>query len=98
MAYGIIGLLENVFGVTTDLSLLELADFNQPLLKLLSREATGTFTHCVTVGNLAEAAADTIGANALLARVGSYYQTLGNSPNRNISLKTKPSTTTGTIN
>ncbi len=77
MAYGIIGLLENVFGVTTDLSLLELADFNQPLLKLLSREATGTFTHCVTVGNLAEAAADTIGANALLARVGSYYHDIG---------------------
>lgn len=77
LTYGIIGLLENIFGITTDLSLLELADFNQPLLKLLSREATGTFTHCVTVGNLAEAAADTIGANALLARVGSYYHDIG---------------------
>ncbi|MFA4921492.1 MAG: HDIG domain-containing metalloprotein [Candidatus Neomarinimicrobiota bacterium] len=77
LAYGIIGLLENIFGITTDLTLLELADFNHPLLKLLSREATGTFTHCVTVGNLAEAAADTIGANALLARVGSYYHDIG---------------------
>jgi len=77
LTYGIIGFLETIFGITTDLSLLELADFNHPLLKLLSREATGTFTHCVTVGNLAEAAADTIGANALLARVGSYYHDIG---------------------
>ncbi|HPD26186.1 MAG TPA: HDIG domain-containing protein [Candidatus Marinimicrobia bacterium] len=77
LAYGIIGLLENLFGITTDLSLLELADFNQPLLKLLSHEATGTFTHSVTVGNLAEAAADAIGANALLARIGSYYHDIG---------------------
>lgn len=76
-AYGLIGLLEKPFGITTDLTLLELADFNHPLLKLLSREATGTFTHCVTVGNLAEAAADAIGANALLARVGAYYHDIG---------------------
>jgi len=66
-----------VFGITTDLTLLELADFNHPLLKALSKEATGTFTHCVTVGNLAEAAADAVGANALLARVGAYYHDIG---------------------
>ncbi len=77
LTYGMIGLLEKPFGITTDLTLLELADFNHPLLKLLSREATGTFTHCVTVGNLAEAAADAIGANALLARVGAYYHDIG---------------------
>lgn len=77
LTYGIIGLFESAFGITTDLSLLELADFNHPLLKLLSREATGTFTHSVTVGNLSEAAADAIGANALLARVGSYYHDVG---------------------
>lgn len=77
LTYGIIGLLETLFGITTDLKLLELADFNHPLLKLLSKEATGTFTHCVTVGNLAEAAADAIGANALLARVGAYYHDIG---------------------
>ena len=77
LAYGLIGLLEVAFGITTDLTLLELADFNHPLLKLLSREATGTFTHSVTVGNLAEAAADAIGANALLARVGAYYHDIG---------------------
>ncbi|MDD5765547.1 MAG: HDIG domain-containing protein [Candidatus Marinimicrobia bacterium] len=77
LAYGTIGLFEGAFGITTDLTLLELADFNHPALKLLSKEATGTFTHCVTVGNLAEAAADTIGANALLARVGAYYHDIG---------------------
>ena len=76
-AYGLISLLEVLFGITTDLTLLELADFNHPLLKALSREATGTFTHCVTVGNLAEAAADAVGANALLARVGAYYHDIG---------------------
>jgi hypothetical protein len=80
LTYGIIGLFESAFGITTDLSLLELADFNHPLLKLLSREATGTFTHSVTVGNLSEAAADAIGANALLARVGSYYHDVGKIP------------------
>ena len=76
-AYGLISMLEAASGITTDLTLLELADFNHPLLKTLSKEATGTFTHCVTVGNLAEAGADAIGANALLARVGAYYHDIG---------------------
>lgn len=77
LAYGMISLLEVIFGITTDLTLLELADFNHPVLKLLSKEATGTFTHSITVGNLAEAAADAVGANALLARVGAYYHDIG---------------------
>ncbi|MBL7066292.1 MAG: HDIG domain-containing protein [Candidatus Marinimicrobia bacterium] len=77
LTYGIISLLEGIFGITTDLTLLELADFNHPLLKSLSKEATGTFTHSVTVGNLAEAAADAVGANALRARVGAYYHDIG---------------------
>ncbi|MCG2715820.1 MAG: HDIG domain-containing protein [Candidatus Marinimicrobia bacterium] len=77
LTYGIISLLEGIFGITTDLTLLELADFNHPLLKSLSKEATGTFTHSVTVGNLAEAAADTVGTNALRARVGAYYHDIG---------------------
>jgi len=77
ITYGIIGLVKTIFGITTDLALLELTDFNHPLLKLLSKNATGTFTHSVTVGNLSEAAADAIGANALLARVGSYYHDIG---------------------
>jgi putative nucleotidyltransferase with HDIG domain len=77
LAYGMISILEVIFGITTDLTLLELADFNHPVLKLLSKEATGTFTHSITVGNLAEAAADAVGANALLARVGAYYHDIG---------------------
>lgn len=77
LTYGIISLLEGIFGITTDLTLLELADFNHPLLKSLSKEATGTFTHSVIVGNLAEAAADAVGANALRARVGAYYHDVG---------------------
>jgi len=77
IAYGAIGLIETAFGITTDLTLLELSDFNHPLLKMLTRKATGTFTHSITVGNLAEAAADAVGANSLLARVGSYYHDIG---------------------
>ncbi|MBN2279369.1 MAG: HDIG domain-containing protein [Candidatus Marinimicrobia bacterium] len=77
LTYGFIGLLEKPFDLTTDLTLLELADFNHPLLKRLSKNAPGTFAHCIQVGNLAEAAADAVGANALLARVGSYYHDVG---------------------
>ena len=57
--------------------MLELADFNHPLLKRLQKNAQGTFAHCIQVGNLAEAAADAVGANALLARVGAYYHDVG---------------------
>jgi len=77
LTYGFIGLIEKPFDLTTDLTLLELADFNHPLLKRLSKNAPGTFAHCIQVGNLAEAAADAVGANALLARVGSYYHDVG---------------------
>ena len=80
LTYGMIGLFEVIFGITTDLTLLELADFNHPLLKMLSKEATGSFTHSITVGNLAEAAADAVGANALLARIGAYYHDIGKTP------------------
>ncbi len=77
LTYGLIGVIEKPFDITTDLTLLELADFNHPLLKRLSKNAPGTFAHCIQVGNLAEAAADAVGANALLARVGSYYHDVG---------------------
>ncbi len=73
----IVGLFEKVFDVTTDVTLLELSDLNHPLLKKLSMEAPGTFHHSMVVGNLAEAAAKEIGANSLLARVGSYYHDVG---------------------
>ncbi len=77
MVYGLIGVLEVIFGITTNLTLLELSDFNHPLLRRLSREANGTFSHSIVVGNLVEAAANAIGANSLLARVGAYYHDIG---------------------
>jgi cyclic-di-AMP phosphodiesterase PgpH len=63
--------------VTTDLTLLELSDTNRPLVKELSTRAPGTFNHAIQVANLAEAAADAIGANALQARVGALYHDIG---------------------
>lgn len=77
LAYGLIGLFEIGFGVTTDLTLLELLDFNNPLLKRLQQEANGTFNHSVVVGNLAEGCADAVGAHSLLCRVGAYYHDIG---------------------
>ncbi|MEM8489056.1 MAG: HDIG domain-containing metalloprotein, partial [Bacteroidota bacterium] len=68
---------ERAFDITTDLTLLELSDTNRPLLKELSLRAPGTFNHTLQVANLAEAAADAIGANALLARVGALYHDVG---------------------
>ncbi|WP_420457419.1 HD family phosphohydrolase [Rubrivirga sp.] len=69
--------MEKVFGVTTDMTLLELSDTNRTLLKKLSMQAPGTFNHSLQVANLAEAAADAIGANALRARVGALYHDIG---------------------
>ena len=69
--------MERVFGVTTDMTLLELSDTNRPLLKKLSMQAPGTFNHSLQVANLAEAAADSIDANALRARVGALYHDIG---------------------
>ncbi len=69
--------LEAVFNTTTDYSLLEMADPDQPLLKRLSIEATGTFQHSLLVGNLAEVGAKAIGANSLQARIMGYYHDIG---------------------
>lgn len=74
---GLMIMLERIFGITTSLSLLELSDMNRPLLKRLSLEAPGTFNHSIVVGNLLETAAEKIGANSLLARVGAYYHDIG---------------------
>jgi putative nucleotidyltransferase with HDIG domain len=73
-AFIILGLL---FGITTRVQLMELAQLNQPLLRRLQDEAPGTFHHSIIVGNLAERAADLIGADALLVRVGCYYHDVG---------------------
>ncbi len=77
LTYGLLIFFERFFHVTTDLTLLELSDFNQPLLKELSQKAPGTFNHSINMGSLAEAAAEAIGANATLARVGAYYHDIG---------------------
>lgn len=70
-------IFEFLFGVLTNFSLLELSDFNQPLLKRMILEAPGTYHHSLVVSNLAETAADAIGANSLLTRVGAYYHDIG---------------------
>lgn len=70
-------LLDTVFNLTTPLRLLELANPAQPLLKRLLQVAPGTYNHSIQMGNLAEAAAEAIGANSLLARVGAYYHDVG---------------------
>ncbi len=77
LTYGLLIFFERFFDITTDLTLLELSDFNQPLLKELSQKAPGTFNHSVNMGTLAESAAEAIGANATLARVGAYYHDIG---------------------
>ena len=77
LTVGILPLFESLFGITTDITLLELSDMNHPLLKRLAVETPGTFQHSIIVGNLAEAAAEAIGANSLLARVGCYYHDIG---------------------
>lgn len=77
LTYGLLIFFERVFHVTTDLTLLELSDFNRPLLNELSQKAPGTFHHSVNLGNLAEAGAEAIGANAILARIGAYYHDVG---------------------
>lgn len=69
--------LEKVTGITTDQTLLELSDLNRPLLRRLSREAPGTYAHSINVANLAEAACSAIGADAVLARTGTYYHDIG---------------------
>ena len=74
---GILPYLETIFGITTSIRLLELANPNQPLLKRLMTEAPGTYHHCIMVGNLGEAAADAIGANGLEVRLGAYYHDIG---------------------
>ncbi len=70
-------ILEYLFKITTDIRLLELSNLNQVLLKQLALEAPGTYHHSIIVGSLAEAAAEAIGANSLLSRIGAYYHDIG---------------------
>ncbi len=101
LTYGLIIFFERIFRITTDLTLLELTDFNSHLLKQLAAKAPGTFTHSMTMGSLVETAAQEIDANPILARVGAYYHDIGKSfdpgsfvenqlDNRNVHEKLNP--------
>ncbi|HXX42156.1 MAG TPA: HDIG domain-containing protein [Chthoniobacterales bacterium] len=74
---GALPLLEHLFQITTDISWLEASDLNHPLLRRMTIEAPGTYHHSLVVANLAEAAAEAIGANATLCRVCSYFHDVG---------------------
>ena len=80
-AHPLIYLYEKIFGLVSDVSLLELSDTNTKLLKELSNKAPGTFHHSLNVANLAEAAANEIGANSMLVRVGALYHDVGKMAN-----------------
>jgi putative nucleotidyltransferase with HDIG domain len=77
LTYGLLIFIERTFKVTTDLTLVELSDLSRPLLQQLSERAPGTFHHSMMLGNLVEAAAEAIGANDVLAKVGAYYHDIG---------------------
>src|SRR5499427_6364870 len=74
---GALPMLENLFGITTDISWLEASDLNHPLLRRMTIEAPGTYHHSLVVANLAEAAAEAIGANATMCRVCAYFHDVG---------------------
>jgi hypothetical protein len=74
---GILPAIERLFGVATAMTLLEWCDASRPLLRRLAQEAPGTYSHSLILGSLAEAAAEAIGADALLARVGALYHDIG---------------------
>ncbi|MCH2045707.1 MAG: HDIG domain-containing protein [Saprospiraceae bacterium] len=77
LSYPLIPLLERIFGLTSEITLVELSDLNNPLLKELSLRAPGTLQHSLQVANLSEAAASAIGANSLLVKVAALYHDIG---------------------
>ena len=74
---GVLPFVERAFKVTTAMTLLELSDVHQPLLRKLAQEASGTYNHSLNVAIMAESAAEAIGADGLLCRVGAYYHDIG---------------------
>lgn len=76
-AIGILPVLEGIFDVVTTLKLLELSNPNSPIMKKLLMEAPGTYHHCMLVANLAEMAAEEVGANSVITRIGAYYHDIG---------------------
>ncbi|WP_231860322.1 HD family phosphohydrolase [Bacillus sp. OxB-1] len=77
LTIGLMPFFESAFGILSDMKLVELSNPNHPLLKKVLTETPGTYHHSVMVANLADAACESIGANGLLARVGSYYHDIG---------------------
>ena len=77
LASGVVPIVEHLGGYVTDVRLLEMATLDHPLLKELSVQAPGTWNHCMVMGMVVEAAADSIGANPVLARVGAYFHDIG---------------------
>ena len=77
LAVGLLPFFESIFDVVTNIKLLELSNPNQPLMKKLLMEAPGTYHHSMMVANLAEAAAEAVGGNPVVARVGAYYHDMG---------------------
>jgi putative nucleotidyltransferase with HDIG domain len=77
LAGGALPMLESLFQITTDISWLEMADLNHPLLRRMTIEAPGTYHHSLVVANLAEAAAEKVGANPTICRVCSYFHDIG---------------------
>ena len=77
ITYGLLIFMEKIFKISTELTLVDLSDLNNPLLKDLLHKAPGSFHHSVSVSTLAESAADAIGANGTLARVGGLYHDIG---------------------
>ena len=77
IAYNLIYPFERIFGVTSELTYLELLDTNHPILRELARKAPGTFQHSLQVANIAEAAVNVVGGNALLTHVGALYHDIG---------------------
>jgi len=76
-AYFIVPKIEKILEIATRQKLLDLMDYNNPLMRRLAKEAQGTYYHSLVVGNLAEACAEAISANPMIARVGSYYHDIG---------------------
>lgn len=81
LTIGLMPFFETGLGILTDSKLLHLANPNQPLLRKILQDAPGTYHHSVMVANLSETACEAIGANGLLARVGSYYHDIGKTVN-----------------
>ncbi|MDN4607053.1 HD family phosphohydrolase [Sporosarcina highlanderae] len=93
LTIGLMPFFETAFGLLSDMRLIELSNPNHPLLKKVLTETPGTYHHSVMVANLADAACESVGANGLLARVGSYYHDIGKTVRANFFIENQHGTT-----